>query len=97
MKQKVLIMCAFLIEPPLYIVDEPFVGFDPLAIQSFIDLMLEQKNKGAGVLMSTQILAKAERHCDRFIIIHKGEIRASGSIAELRNQINMPEETKNNL
>ena len=97
MKQKVLIMCAFLIEPPLYIVDEPFVGLDPLAIQSFIDLMLEQKNKGAGVLMSTHILATAERHCDRFIIIHEGEIRASGSIAELRSQFNMPKATLDDL
>lgn len=39
MKQKVMIMCAFLVQPNLYIVDEPFVGLDPLGIQSLLDLM----------------------------------------------------------
>ena len=97
MKQKVMIMCAFLIEPPLYIVDEPFVGLDPLAIQSFIDLMVEQKNKGAGILMSTHILATAERYCDRFIIIHEGNIKASGTIEQLRDQFNMQTATLDDL
>ncbi|EQC54474.1 hypothetical protein LLT6_01015, partial [Lactococcus cremoris subsp. cremoris TIFN6] len=41
MKQKVMIICAFLVEPSLYIVDEPFMGLDPLAIQDLIDLMME--------------------------------------------------------
>src|SRR5690625_4062093 len=53
MRQKVMIMGAFLIEPALYIADEPFVGLDPLAIQSFLELMEEMKKSGAGVLMST--------------------------------------------
>lgn len=88
MKQKVMIMCAFLIEPPLYIVDEPFVGLDPLGIQSFLNRMVEQKNKGAGILMSTHILATAERYCDRFIILHEGKIRAKGTLTELRKQFN---------
>lgn len=88
MKQKVMIMCAFLIEPPLYIVDEPFVGLDPLGIQAFLDRMVEQKNKGAGILMSTHILATAERYCDRFIILHEGKIRAQGTLVELRKQFN---------
>src|SRR5699024_5113536 len=60
MRQKVMIMCAFLIEPELYIVDEPFVGLDPLGIQSYLDLMEEMKSQGAGILMSTHILATAE-------------------------------------
>lgn len=97
MKQKVMIMCAFLIEPPLYIVDEPFVGLDPLAIQSFIDLMVEQKNKGAGILMSTHILATAERYCDRFIIIHEGNIKATGTIEQLRDQFSMQTATLDDL
>ena len=42
MRQKVMIMCAFLIQPPLYIVDEPFVGLDPLGINSFLQLMDEK-------------------------------------------------------
>lgn len=84
-----MIMCAFLIDPPLYVVDEPFVGLDPLGIQSYLDLMDEVKQKGAGILMSTHILATAERYCDRFIILHEGKIRAQGTLEELRNEFGM--------
>lgn len=90
MRQKVMIMCAFLIEPELYIVDEPFVGLDPLGIQSYLQLMEEMKDKGAGVLMSTHILATAEKYCDRFIILHDGKIRAMGTLEELRQSFNRP-------
>lgn len=89
MKQKVMIMCAFLIEPSLYIIDEPFVGLDPLAIQALLELMETMKQSGAGILMSTHILATAERYCDRFIILHNGEIRAIGTLDELREQFQM--------
>lgn len=97
MRQKVMIMCAFLIEPALYIVDEPFVGLDPLGIQSYLDLMEEMKEKGAGVLMSTHILATAERYCDRFIILHEGEIRAAGTLSELREEFTMPDATLDDI
>lgn len=89
MRQKVMIMCAFLIEPALYIVDEPFVGLDPLGIQSYLELMEEMKNDGSGILMSTHILATAEKYCDRFIIIHEGKIRATGTMEELRDEFDM--------
>ncbi|MBU6081640.1 ABC transporter ATP-binding protein [Allobacillus halotolerans] len=90
MRQKVMIMCAFLVNPSLYIVDEPFVGLDPLGIQSYLDTMNEMKEQGAGVLMSTHILATAERYCDRFIILHDGKIRASGTLKELQDEFIMP-------
>ncbi|MDM5153746.1 ABC transporter ATP-binding protein [Bacillus sp. DX1.1] len=90
MKQKVMIMSAFLVEPSLYIVDEPFVGLDPLAIQSLLQMMNQMKKSGAGILMSTHILATAERYCDSFIILHQGEIRAQGTLAALQEQFNLP-------
>jgi len=90
MKQKVMIMCALLVEPKLYIVDEPFVGLDPLAIQSFLNWMVACKKQGAGVLMSTHILATAEKVCDRVIIIHEGKIVMQGALDELREQAGMP-------
>jgi ABC-2 type transport system ATP-binding protein len=93
MKQKVMIMCAFLIEPPLYIIDEPFVGLDPLGIQSLLDLMNAMKERGAGILMSTHILATAERYCDSFVILHNGKIRAKGTLEELRQQFQLPSAT----
>ncbi len=90
MKQKVMIMCAFLVQPSLYIVDEPFVGLDPLGIQSLLDLMKKMKDNGAGILMSTHILTTAEKYCDRFIILHEGKVRAKGTLVELRQQFSMP-------
>ncbi|MFE8700237.1 ABC transporter ATP-binding protein [Cytobacillus sp. FJAT-54145] len=97
MKQKVMIMCAFLVQPSLYIVDEPFVGLDPLGIQSLLDLMKKMKENGAGILMSTHILATAERYCDRFVILHEGTIRAYGTLKELREQFSMPDATLDDL
>ncbi|MFC4559158.1 ABC transporter ATP-binding protein [Virgibacillus kekensis] len=97
MRQKVMIMCAFLIEPPLYIVDEPFVGLDPLGIKSYLQLMDNMKADGSAVLMSTHILATAERYCDRFVILHEGEIRAYGTLDELRKDFDMPSATLDDL
>lgn len=97
MKQKVMIMCAFLVQPSLYIIDEPFVGLDPLGIQSLLDLMRKMKENGAGILMSTHILATAEKYCDRFIILHEGKVRAKGTLDELREQFSMPNASLDDL
>lgn len=86
MKQKVMVLCAFLIEPSLYIIDEPFLGLDPLAINALLELMNEMKQTGASILMSTHILATAEIYCDKFILLHKGEIRAQGTLSQLQSQ-----------
>src|SRR5690625_6025340 len=84
MRQKVMIMCAFLIDPPLYIVDEPFVGLDPLAIQSYLQMMEDVKEKGGSVLMSTHILATAEKYSYRFVIFHEDRIKAIGTLEDLQ-------------
>ncbi len=97
MKQKVMIMCAFLVNPALYIVDEPFVGLDPLGIQSLLNLMNKMKENGAGILMSTHILATAEKYCDSFIILHNGQIRAQGTLEDLRQEFAMPEASLDDL
>ncbi|MED4050675.1 ABC transporter ATP-binding protein [Priestia megaterium] len=89
MKQKVMIMCAFLVQPSLYIIDEPFLGLDPLGIQSLLDLMTDMKKQGAGILMSTHILATAERYCDKFVILHNGEVRAQGMLKDLQEEFQM--------
>jgi ABC-2 type transport system ATP-binding protein len=86
MRQKVMIMCAFLVRPELYIVDEPFVGLDPIGIQSLLDLMTDMKKSGASILMSTHILTTAEQYCDRFIILHEGRIAVQGTLEKIRRQ-----------
>lgn len=97
MKQKVMIICAFIVEPELYIIDEPFLGLDPLGIQSMLDLMVEKKNEGKTVLMSTHILATAERYCDRFIILDKGNVVAFGNLEELRQQTGLSHQTLDDI
>ncbi|MBO0428674.1 ABC transporter ATP-binding protein [Vagococcus fluvialis] len=97
MKQKVMVLCAFLTQPSLFIIDEPFLGLDPLAINSLLELMEEMKNQGAGILMSTHILATAEKYCDRFIVLHEGSVRAEGTIEELRTEFNLPESSLDDI
>lgn len=86
MKQKVMIMNAFLIEPALYIIDEPFLGLDPLAIRSLLELMVTMKRKGASFLISSHILSTIEKYCDNFVVLHKGHMVAQGGLGELRIQ-----------
>ncbi|WP_423788620.1 ABC transporter ATP-binding protein [Lactococcus petauri] len=84
MKQKVMIICAFLTDPSLYIIDEPFLGLDPLAIQDLITLMLSMRDAGASILMSTHILSTAEKFCDKFVILHEGKVLIAGTMEDLR-------------
>lgn len=84
MKQKLMIMMAFMVQPALYIVDEPLLGLDPLGIRSLLEWLVTCKKEGSGILMSTHILATAEKYCDRFIILHEGKIRAQGTLEDLR-------------
>lgn len=97
MKQKVMLICAFMVEPDLYIIDEPFLGLDPLGIEALIQLLIKERNQGRSVLMSTHILATAERYCDKYTIIHEGRIVADGTIDKLRNQFNMEDATLDEL
>ena len=97
MKQKVMIICAFVVDPSLFIVDEPFLGLDPLAISDLIQLLEVEKQKGKSILMSTHVLDSAEKMCDAFVILHKGEVRAKGNLAQLREAFDMPEASLNDI
>lgn len=97
MQQKIMILCALLIEPPLLIVDEPFIGLDPLATQSLLDHLVEEKQRGVSVLMSTHILGIAEKYCDRFILLHEGKIALQGTLQEMRDQMKKPNASLDDL
>jgi len=84
MRQKVMLLNAFLIEPPLYIIDEPFVGLDPLAIRSLLELMAQRKAAGSGFLISSHVLSTLERYCDRLIVLREGRIAVQGTMSDLR-------------
>jgi ABC-2 type transport system ATP-binding protein len=90
MQQKIMILCAFLIQPSLLIVDEPFVGLDPLATQALLDLLQAGKKEGMGILMSTHILSMAEKYGDRFLMLHEGRIAVQGTLMEMGQQVQQP-------
>ncbi|MGJ7439238.1 ABC-2 type transport system ATP-binding protein [Streptococcus equinus] len=97
MKQKVMIVCAFMVNPSLFIVDEPFLGLDPLAISDLTDLLAQEKAKGKAILMSTHVLDAAEKMCDRFVILHHGQVRAVGNLAELREAFGQEDASLNDI
>lgn len=74
MKQKLGLVCAFMDDPEVIILDEPSSGLDPLMQNKFIDLVLEEKNKGKTIFMSSHIFEEVERTCDRTAIIKDGKI-----------------------
>jgi ABC-2 type transport system ATP-binding protein len=84
MRQKLIISSAFVHRPQVIVVDEPMVGLDPKAAWILKDLFREYTRRGNTVLMSTHTLAVAENMCDRVAIIQRGNIRAEGTMDELR-------------
>jgi len=84
-RQKVALVAAFASDVDLYILDEPTSGLDPLMEQVFQDCVLEQKNKGKGVFLSSHIMSEVERLCDRVGIIREGQLVDVGTLDDLRH------------
>lgn len=84
MKQKVAIIASLIHKPKLIIMDEPFLGIDPMSQKTVKDILQEMINDGHSVLVSTHILDTAERLCDRITIIYNGENLGTGTLDELR-------------
>lgn len=97
MKQKVMICCALMTNAKLLIVDEPFYGLDPLAVHDLLELIEERKKAGTAVLMSTHVLDTAQRYCDRFVLLANGKIRARGTLDELRQKADKPDESLDDI
>ncbi|KRN24914.1 ABC transporter ATP-binding protein [Lacticaseibacillus camelliae] len=92
MKQKVMIVAAFMTNAKLYIIDEPFTGLDPLAVHDLLDLVQAKKAAGASVLMSTHILATAQQYADQFVLLRSGQVRATGNMAQLRQDFKLADD-----
>ena len=84
MKQKIGLVCAFMQDPDIYIFDEPTSGLDPLMQNKFVELIIQEKEKGKTILMSSHIFEEVEKTCDRVAIIKDGEIVAIDKIENLK-------------
>ncbi len=84
MKQKLALISALIHEPKLILMDEPFVGLDPLAAHQLKETMHEMCKGGAAVFFSTHVLDVAEKLCDKVAIIKNGKLIASGSMADIK-------------
>lgn len=84
MKQKLAIISAWIHEPKLIIMDEPFVGLDPKAAFSLKEMMHELCDKGGAIFFSTHVLDVAEKLCDKVAIIKEGKLIANGSMAQVK-------------
>src|SRR6204780_4436950 len=87
MLQRVGIAQAILHDPRIVFFDEPMSGLDPMGRREVRDLMEQLKHEGKTVFFSTHILSDAEALCDRVAIIHKGELRGTGRVADLTSTV----------
>ncbi len=86
MKQKIVLAAALLHDPAVLVIDEPMVGLDPRTVRSVKNLFTEHTRNGGTIFMSTHTLEIAEALADRIGIIHRGDLIAVGTLAELKKQ-----------
>jgi ABC-2 type transport system ATP-binding protein len=85
MKQKLAIVAAFMHEPEVLILDEPTSGLDPLMQQRFLELLEEERQRGATILMSSHQFPEVERVSDRVGILKDGRLMALEDVQDLRS------------
>jgi ABC-2 type transport system ATP-binding protein len=83
-KQKIGLVQAFMHAPDLLILDEPTQGLDPLVQQTFYAMVLEERQRGAAILLSSHVMPEVERVCDRVGIIREGRLVTVADIGELK-------------
>ncbi len=91
MKQKLAIISAWIHEPKLIIMDEPFVGLDPKAAHTVKGMMRDVCNRGGAIFFSTHVLEVAEKLCDKVAIIKSGKLIRSGTMDEVKGDSSLEE------
>ena len=91
MKQKLAIISAWLHQPKLIIMDEPFVGLDPKAAHTLKGMMREVCNQGGAIFFSTHVLEVAEKLCDKVAIIKGGRLIRAGTMEEVKGDDSLEE------
>ena len=91
MKQKLAVVATWLHRPRLILMDEPFVGLDPMASRLLKDMMREVCNEGVAIFFSTHVLEVAEKLCDKIAIIRRGKLVRAGTMDEVRGDESLEE------
>ena len=86
MQQKAQIITTLLHQPELVVIDEPFTALDPLNVQLVKDLMIELRQQGTTIIMSTHQMHQVEELCDRIVLIDQGCNVLYGELGEIRNR-----------
>lgn len=89
MKQKLAILAAWLHQPRLILMDEPFVGLDPRAAHLLKSMMREMCDQGGAIFFSTHVLEVAEKLCDRVAIIKGGRLIRCGTMEEIKGDASL--------
>lgn len=89
MKQKIALIAALLHRPKLILMDEPFVGLDPIASHQLKNVMAQHCADGGAIFFSTHVLEVAEKLCHKVAIIKNGRLVASGTMDEVRGQASL--------
>jgi ABC-2 type transport system ATP-binding protein len=91
MKQKLTVISAWLHDPQLIVMDEPFVGLDPKASHLLKEMMREHCDRGGAIFFSTHVLEVAEKLCDKVAIIKQGRLVREGTMEEVRGDDSLEE------
>ena len=91
MKQKLAIIAAWLHDPRLIVMDEPFVGLDPKAAHTLKGMMRQACDNGGAIFFSTHVLEVAEKLCDKVAIIKGGRLIRSGTMEEVKGDDSLEE------
>ena len=89
MKQKLAIISAWIHEPQLILMDEPFVGLDPKAAHTLKGMMRQVCDRGGAIFFSTHVLEVAEKLCDKVAIIKGGKLIRSGTMEEVKGDTSL--------
>jgi ABC-2 type transport system ATP-binding protein len=85
-QQRVQVAASLVHDPELLVLDEPFSGLDPIAVDAMADLLRERVAAGVGVLFSSHQLDLVDRLCDELVILHAGRVVAAGEPQQLRRE-----------
>jgi ABC-2 type transport system ATP-binding protein len=86
MQQKIQFLSSIIHDPELIILDEPFSGLDPVSTKTIKDKILEYRNEGRAIILSTHMMEQAQKLCDRILMLNKGKRVLYGTVAGIRKE-----------